>query len=625
MLQTWESAILDCTLLCATSIAEMERDISTLRRSVTSRGLGTFVLDLPLLDDTILSLLENGRTSFSGHFHGRKSKKDLRPRFLWAFWSLVCDANGCLLQEPCPDAIRSIRQLGCLFKKLEIPCSRNRLIKAVEEFHEIETSILGPINDWSGDDPSSFDLLSFQDSFSFLDQGSSQAEPDHGSDGGFISFLGRLDRVARILVSGLPLFDSMSDNDDPRHGYFKHGHGVVSNLPRTAYKYAFREWSDKLEGVFPFDWCSGQAIGSYPHHSGESPGRLAAVPKTAKAPRLIASEPVEHQWCQQKIFTFLDYHYSHSLIGKFVDLHDQTKSQVMVAQASMDRSLCTIDLSSASDRISPRHIESLMRTNRSLFEAFYAVRTRFIKDGVVSKQVYPVRKFTTMGSALTFPVQCLFFLSVALASAGASDLRSIRRLIGRVRVFGDDIIAPNHAYSSICSNLTKLGLKVNEKKSFHQGFFRESCGADYWNGFDITPCRPKHIEPGTPEQTMSVLDASNNLYKKGYWRAADRLLKILPSAMRDKTFGVSDGVPSVVSYMGRSPTPLKWCKNLHVYYAMVLTLKSHTKRIQTDTSATLGEFFTRRYSAFQPRILGVTLKGKARLAFSRVAYDVKTA
>jgi len=609
MLQIWQAAIDDCRLACATSIVEMSRDIETLRRSVTSRGLGTFVLDLPLLDDTILSLLENGSVVFSGHFHGRKSKRDQRPRFLWAFWSLVCDADGCLLKEPDPEAIRSIRFLSCLFKKLEVACSPDRLQKAVNEFHETESSILvSDLNDWSGDDPSSFQLRSFERNFAT------------GNDQEFLLFLRRLDKVSRFLLSGLPIFDSMSELG-PETGRFRHGRGVVSNLRRGSYKYEFPSWSEKLEGVFPFDWCSGQPLGAFPASQQESPGKLAAVPKTAKGPRLIASEPVEHQWCQQKIFTFLDYHFARCDIGKFVDLHDQTKSQVMVAQASIDRSLCTIDLSSASDRISCVHIESLFRTHRSLFEAMYAVRTRRIKDGVITKKIYPLRKFTTMGSALTFPVQCIFFLAIALASAGAHDKDSIRRLIGRVRVFGDDIIAPNDAYASIASNLTKLGLKVNVKKSFTHGYFRESCGADFWRGFDITPVKPKAIGTDTPSMTVATLDASNNFYKKGFWRTSDVILKLLPAAMRSKTFGIKEGVPSVVSYMGRSPTPLKWCNDYHVYYAMVAVSKTATKRIPTDTSATLGEFFTRTYSELNPRVTGVTLEGKARIAFSRVTYD----
>lgn len=617
MLQIWESAIEDCRLACAIPLSEVFRDIETLRRSVTTRGLGTFVLDLPLLDDTVLQLLEYGTVKFSGHFHGRKSKRDQRPRFLYAFWSLVCDASGCLLEEPSPTAIGAIRQLSCLFKKLEVACSPDRLKKAVEEFHAIEETILEPINDWTVDDPSSFALHPFRDSFAL----ESSVKLDTGELREWRSFLWRLDRVTRVLVAGLPVFDSMSENDDPAMGLFRHGRGVVSNLRRGEYKYSFPSWSDKLEGVFPFDWCSGQPLGSYPSNRREAPGKLAAVPKTAKGPRLIASEPVEHQWCQQKIATFLDYHFSRSVIGKFVNLHDQTLSQRMVASASMDRSLCTIDLSSASDRITPRHIESLFRTHRTLFEAMYAVRTRTLKDGVVSKRVYTLRKFTTMGSALTFPVQCLFFLSVALASAGAHDMKTILALKGRVRVFGDDIIAPNTAYASIASNLTRLGLKVNEKKSFHLGYFRESCGADFWRGFDITPVKPKAIGTDAPEDYTRIMDTANNFHKRLLWRTADSFVKILPRRMTDRTFSINSGVPGLVSFTGTSPVPLKWCRRLHVNYSMILVAKLSIKRVAQDSSAALGEFFTRRYSRLNPRTHGVTLKGKARLALVRVVYD----
>ena len=611
MLQIWEAAIYDSHLACATSIAEMNRDIDSLRRSVTSRGLGSFLLDLPLLDDTILSLLENGECRFSGHFHGRKSKRDRRPRFLWAFWSLVCDADGCLYEDPKPEAIVAIRQLACLFKKDLVVCSPDRLRKAIDEFHTIESEILPPVLDWASDSIDPSKAPTFSESFR-------NVTPSDRTDYRYNQFLRRLDRVAGILISAFPLFDSMSNNDQSGSGYFKHGPGVVSNQRYGSYKYDFASWSDKLEGVFPFDWCSGQSLGSFPSNRQESPGRLAAVPKTAKGPRLIASEPVEHQWCQQKIATWIDYHLRDTLSGKFIALHDQTLSQRMVAQASVDRSFCTIDLSSASDRISCRHMESLLRYNLPWLEASHAVRTRRIKDGVLTKKVYDLRKFSTMGSALTFPMQCLFFLSVTLASCGADSVKSIQALVGKVRVFGDDIIAPVEAYGSIVENLTLLGLKVNQKKSFHLGYFRESCGADYWRGFDITPVRPKTIGTDTPESTMATVDASNNFYKKLYWRTATAIMRLLPNIIQKRCFDIDSGVPGLVSYMGESIVPMKWCDQYHIYYSMILTNKTSIKRVVQDTSATLSEHFTRLYSKFNPRVLGIARTGKARLALSRV-------
>lgn len=627
MLTDWEALINDGGLACAISMFEIDRDIDRLRTSVTSRGLRVFTLDLPLLDDMLLQTLEHGYfVGSNSPFTAKKSKWDHRPKFLWGFWSRVLDVHGCLLENPCPNALASLRCLACLWKKLEVDCDPSYVINAVKDFHEIESQIPTPVLNWQGVSIDASAAPYFRSSFACAKPG--LAEPQ------WLQFLQRLDRVAAILVSELPFFDSMSDNGSDEHGYFRHGRGAVSNRRGGEYKYSFPSWSDKLEGVFPFDWCSGQPLGSFPPSRREPPAKLAAVPKTAKGPRLIASEPVEHQWCQQKLFTFLDYHFGVGLIGKFVSLHDQAKSQVMVASASIDRSFCTIDLSSASDRISCKHIESLMRSNIPLLEAFHAVRTRSWTDGVVNKgQVYTTRKFTTMGSALTFPVQCLFFLAVTLASCGASSRKDILALVGKVRIFGDDIIAPNDAYVSVTSNLEALGLKVNLRKSFTKGYFRESCGADFWRGFDITPCKPKVALPVTPEEHAAVLDTSNNLHLKGWWRCASEFLQKLPHKMRSQTFTVSEakkpkgfsgvaqpeGVPGPVSYAGRNPVPLKWDRYLHRWYSEILALSAPIKRVGLDDQVMLSEHFTRRYSELNPRTLGVTNKRKAKLALLRVA------
>lgn len=612
MLEDWGALLNDAGAACAITKSEFARDYERMRLSVTSRGLRVFTLDLPLLDDILLSVLENGYLAVSNApFTGQKSKWDRRPKFLYGLWSRVIDANGCLLKDPCPNCLASLRSLACLYKKLQVKCDPSRIQNAVREFHEIEEQIAPPVLNWAGDSIDAYHAPFFRSSFARTKPGLAQFQ--------WNQFLLRLDRVAAILVSELPYFDSMSENGPDKLGYFRHGRGAVSNRRRGQYKYAFPSWSDKLEGVFPFDWCSGQPLGSYPRSKEEPPAKLAAVPKTAKGPRLIASEPVEHQWCQQKLFTWLDHHIKDGLLGKFIALHDQGLSQVMVAQASVDRSLCTIDLSSASDRISCGHIESLMRSNPPLLEAFHAVRTRFWVDGVVTKARYETKKFTTMGSALTFPVQCIFFLCVTLASCGANTREDILRLVGKVRIFGDDIIAPNDAYASVTSNLEELGLKVNLRKSFTKGYFRESCGADFWRGFDITPCKPKVALPVTPEEHAAVLDTSNNLFKKGWWECASAFARKLPRKMVAQVFGMNEGVPGLVSYSGRSPAPLKWDRHLHRWYSEILALSTPIKRVGLDDPAMLSEHFTREYSEVNPRVLGVANKTKATLALVRVA------
>lgn len=638
MLRIWRAASFDAALACALPYRRVERDYRSVQRIALTRGQGLFVFDLPSLDEHLLFILEHGYSRFQGPLTARKSKKDLRPKFLWDFWSQVIDEAGVLKSDASADAILAIRQLTKGLSKLEVECTVPRLEKSIEEFHAIEDEIQVFNESWDSDEIelSSDTSLSRAYSVSLLPFGPKDRKSREGY--AFASFARRFDKVAGILVSQLGSFDSMSE-DSAETGYFKHGPGAVSNLNGRGYKYLFPFWSDKLEGIFPFDWCSGSPLGSYPSSSDEQPGRLLAVPKTAKGPRLIASEPLEHQWCQQKIATWLAYRYDRTLTGRFIALRDQSLSQRLVASASQDHSLSTIDLSSASDRVATWHIETMFRVNPDLIRAMHAVRTRRLEDGVLGKGISSLKKFTTMGSALTFPVQSIFFLVVAIASCGASTIREIDALVGKVRVFGDDIIVPKAAYAELVTNLTHLGLKVNQKKSFSNGAFRESCGADYWNGYNVTPVKPKVIFPDTANDVQAILDSSNNFHMRGYWRTAEAFAKLLPKAISQGPVTRVDSyhsfltngknrktydnvvVPALHSFCsGNLYRKTRWSNTLHRMEFLMTTLKSVVKKETQDHSASLREFFTRPHTAFHPRVTGVARNRVATLAARWVGF-----
>lgn len=610
MLEIWSAASFDAALACATSQVGREKDISRLADLVATRGLGTFTLDLPLLDDRLLQLLEQGKVSFGGPLQARRSKVDTRPRFLWEFWSLVCDQDGCLYKEPSVEAIHAIRQLSILWKKLETPCSQDRLLRSIDEYFAIEAEMPTPSGFWTTCSTAHLQHRLFADSY--------REVRDKCSDSGFLM---RLDKVAGILMSGFPIFDSMSE-DSPEHGYHKHGPGAVANLKGKEYKYSFPNWSAKLEGLFPFDWCSGAGLGEYPSTDIEPASRLLAVPKTAKGPRLIAAEPVEHQWCQQKVKTFLDYHLKRNLVGRFFDPTNQTLSQGLVALAARDRSLSTIDLSSASDRVQCTHIECMLSVHPSLREAAAATRTTRIEDGISTYGIQNLRKFASMGSALTFPMQSIFFLCVALASAGASTSGSIKRLVGKVRVFGDDIIIPEYAYAGTVRNLTALGLKVNTGKSFSEGRFRESCGADCWGDYDVTPVKLKTVSTDTLLGTQALLDSANNLFKKGYWRASNTILEMVDPRFTRNVFHHTSDVPGVVSYSGTKVARTKYDYHLHYHYVRQPVVLKRQERIIQDNSFALREFFTRPYSLERARETGTKRSASASLAYARVGTHV---
>lgn len=630
MLRIWRAMSYDGALACALPFSRVERDQRSLERIASSRGLGVFLLDLPTLDDILTQLLEHGYAHFQGPLTARRSKSDSRPKFLWDFWNLIVDDAGVLLSNPSPDAIVAIRNLSKGLSKLEVQCTDARLEKSIQEFHDIEDSIIMPNESWADDEIilSSERMAQMVPALSLSSRYTNDFE---GRERELIGFARRFDKVAGILISQLGSFDSLSE-DSPENGFFKHGPGAVSNQPGRKYKYLFPFWSDKLDRVFPFDWCSGSPLGTLPPDGEEKPGRLLAVPKTAKGPRLIASEPIEHQWCQQKISSWLASRYRETRVGKFISLENQTLSQRMVASASLDRSLSTIDLSSASDRVATWHIETLFRVNPDLIRAMHAVRTRRIEDGVLGKGISSLKKFTTMGSALTFPVQSIFFLVVALAACGAATPEDIDRLRGKVRVFGDDIIIPTTAYANVTECLSALGLKVNLKKSFFKGGFRESCGADYWDGWNVTPVKPKTVTPDTAQSVQAILDSSNNFHMRGYWRTAQALADLLPRTIKNGIVtkvddhhpflvngkgsrSLADSVVPALHTFGEEKYPAtRWNKALQRWDTRITALHAPVKKEKQDHSASLREFFTRPWREFIPRETGVARNRVAILA-----------
>jgi hypothetical protein len=284
---------------------------------------------------------------------------------------------------------------------------------------------------------------------------------------------------------------------------------------------------------------------------------------------------------------------------EFICFKDQDLSGRMALKASLDRSLATIDLSSASDRLSCRTVERVFRMNYPLLRALHAVRTRYIRvEDKDSRFFIKLKKFASQGTATTFPVQSLVFLIIALGVCiqGKVNWRNLRKLSGKVRTFGDDIIIPNSRYADVATVLQVLGLKVNMEKSFHKGFFRESCGVDAYKGYDVTPVKPSVVTSSGPQSRMAVIDTSNNLFKKGMWHAStviestlgNHLLRRLPIVGRDC------GTVGRHSFSGRYVDHLstRWNHTLHRQEWRVWGIKSRSRRLPTGERFALLQYFT---------------------------------
>ncbi len=345
----------------------------------------------------------------------------------------------------------------------------------------------------------------------------------------------------------------------------------------------------------------------------EPPSRLIAVPKTAKGPRLIAAEPTSHQWCQQLIRSFLENRLSGLFDKNFICFRDQSLSQELVIKASLDKSLATVDLSSASDRLSCWVIERVFRKNQSLLNALHATRTRWVCDTVdktVPPNYFVLKKFASQGTAVTFPVQSIVFFLCAITASGfvangpedflcnARFCKSIGRFRDKVRVFGDDIIIPVNGYNTLSLILHTLGLKVNQSKSFRKGNFRESCGMDAFKGVNITPIKTKCIVATGPQSRQALLDYSDNLFKAGLWIASSTVASTLPGWVISNlpVIGIGCGGIGRISFCGNSSDHLRtrWSSKYQRNEYRTYRLTTRTKRIPTNTISGVLQYITER-------------------------------
>lgn len=344
----------------------------------------------------------------------------------------------------------------------------------------------------------------------------------------------------------------------------------------------------------------------------EAPSRLIAVPKTAKGPRLIAAEPTAHQWCQQFIKRFLEERLLGLFGENFISFRNQGLSQVLVSKASQDKSLATVDLSSASDRLTCWVIERAFRRNKPLLDALHATRTRWVCDEVdkTSPPNYFVpKKFASQGTAVTFPVQSIIFLIVALTACGFEAngpedffcnngyiAKSIGRFRNKVRVFGDDIIIPVHGYDSLVRLLHSLGLKVNLTKSFVKGHFRESCGMDCFKGVNVTPIKTTKLKATGPQSRQSLIDYSNNLFQAGLWNAAKAVESMIPRWILSNlpVIGMGCGGVGLRSYSGKTHEHLRkrYNEKYQRYEYRTYAITSQSKRKPTNTLGGVLQYIT---------------------------------
>lgn len=236
--------------------------------------------------------------------------------------------------------------------------------------------------------------------------------------------------------------------------------------------------------------------------------KLTTVPKDNSTDRVIAIEPTLNAYLQQGIRSVLENRLQ--LIG--VDLATQPfENQRLARRGSIDGYLCTVDLSAASDSISRELVEALLPKQWAEYVLFASSPHTLIPSKYFGEAaVISGRICLSMGNAITFPLQTLIYL--ALAGQVMRQCGIEPRVNDNLAVFGDDIILPSSCFEKLEQLLEACGFTVNANKSFSQGPFRESCGADWYLGMNVTPVYIRGLA-STPE-----LFVARNMLAAFYYR-----------------------------------------------------------------------------------------------------------
>lgn len=216
--------------------------------------------------------------------------------------------------------------------------------------------------------------------------------------------------------------------------------------------------------------------------------RLTTVPKNEDSVRTIAIEPSGNMALQLAAGSFIEGALRY--IG--LDIRDQQEKNKRLARiGSIDCSLCTLDLSSASDMFSPKLVEAIWP--REWYNFFMKCRSPVTE--LPNGDTIELKMISTMGNGFTFPMMTLSIVALVYANRAVLHNGPHRYVDwSHTAVFGDDIIVPATEYDSLCSTLCDAGLVVNHDKSYCTGGFRESCGGDYYEGYDVTPFYVKSLD-----------------------------------------------------------------------------------------------------------------------------------
>jgi hypothetical protein len=270
------------------------------------------------------------------------------------------------------------------------------------------------------------------------------------------------------------------------------------------------------------------------------------------------------------------------VLSNCLALTDQSWNQKLALDGSRTGKWSTLDLSSASDLLSYELVQEVFgRISPRFFTRMIECRSGYALDGKVPRMI---RKFAGMGNALTFPVQSVVFATLAMTAIAEQlgftpNRRNMEALSMMVRVYGDDIIVPTDYSARVIDWIESFGLKVNRKKTFTTGNFRESCGLDAWNGYDVTPPYIQY-DPDicrTPEALLHFTALSNEFWMRGLYLASNTLKDLVEATLGQLPLGSLDSGYLCWTTRLNAVQFQRWNPQLHRYEVRAFSARSRQR------------------------------------------------
>jgi len=606
---------------------ESERDLNRIRSLVETRGERSIFIDFPKCAKSLDYALSRGYMNVSELAILGKTRDGL-PEFMNSTFKKVFNHDGRVWKsDPDIGAVKALRQVLLLYKKVQVPCSEEKIFHECKAFFSLDRSLRSGSDSWHSGEP--FGSSSCLEDASVLDK----CEPElFGSDSECPRSLVRL--TQRVCDQIMRRFHEF--NPDTVVG--NHGPGAVADSKCGMDKYVFPTWSQQLERVFPRDYHASANVRTFEYEHWYSagvtgslrtlPARLIPVNKTQEKPRLIASEPTANQFVQGGLRRFIRKQIESGLLQSCIAIADQSLSRDLAVRASLDSGIATVDLSNASDRLSCWTVERVFRKAPRLLEALSASRSQYIVDSRYTKTYAMLRKYAPQGNATVFPIQsivyCCFALAASIWSSPGLKSRSDAELWGSlvgvshmVRVYGDDIILPTSALPALSSLLELCQLKVNGGKSHYSGYFSESCGMDAFMGTDVTPVYMASIDDEVkPGNVQSAVDISNDCYKAGLLNLGNLVMERVPEQIRSFLAVSRQPGPSTLLFTyssGLKATRRRINKSLQREEYMTFETRFTSKRVRRDGWESLFQYFTENPSQETNWSSGYDTRGRTKL------------